>query len=1002
MFFALFSFHSQTRAKQLCKLWPLSLTLASPVGAEIDFSRDIQPLLSENCYFCHGTDPEHREADLRLDIRDDAIEAGAIVPGDPSKSEIVSRMRLAPDHEDLMPPKSSHRTLTDDQITLLENWIREGAEYSDHWAFTPLPEPTGRSIDEIVEHRLEERGLKLKPQADPHHLLRRLTLDLTGLPPTPEEIEAFDPNKVEEAIDRLLASPRFGEHMAVPWLDIARYADTYGFQQDLDRFVWPYRDYVIEAFNKNKPFDRFIHEQIAGDLLPDADHESRLATAFSRLHQQKVEGGSVEEEFRVEYIADRLQTYGTAFLGLTMECSRCHDHKYDPTTAKDYYSLFAFFDDIDEAGLYSYFNPEAVPTPALPLLTEEEKEKMAALEAAVRSAEEKVSALQSQSLAEAPGNPIQLPLPNELLHLTFDDPKTVGANSSVPGKNQNAIQLTGDDAFTTQVGDFSREQPFTVSTWIQTPDVKERAVIFSRSKAWTDAASRGYELLLIDNHLQWSLIHYWPGNAISVKTEQALEPNQWYHVTVTNDGSSKAAGLQVFIDGQAAETKIIRDQLTKEIKGGGNPHIHIGERMRDRGFKKGLVDDFRVFDRQLTTMEISALARTEAIALDHETQLARTPEYQTALSELQTSRAELYQAQNSVVEIMTMIELPEPKQAYILNRGEYSNRGEPVDPAFPAFLPSLGIEPPADKPLNRLDLAEWTTHPDNPLTSRVNVNRIWQSFFGRGLVGTPEDFGIQGEYPEYLELLNELSARFIQSGWDFKALVKEIVSSKVYQQASLASAAELESDPENQLLARGPRHRLSAEVIRDQALYSSGLLVEKLGGPPVKPYDLSESFKPNEPDTGEGLYRRSLYTYWRRTAPSPAMSAFDAGKRDVCAAKRDTTSTPLQALVLLNGTQFVEAARHLAETVFAEEPDFAEGVKKIFFTLTSRQPDETEVKILTQLYEEQLAHYRKHPDEAKSFLHQGQAKPREATPELAALTALTQALMNLHEVNIKS
>ncbi|MGJ8725676.1 MAG: DUF1553 domain-containing protein [Roseibacillus sp.] len=983
--------------KQLRNLLSISLVFISSANAEIDFNRDIQPLLSENCFYCHGTDPEHREADLRLDLREEAINGGAIAPGDPAKSEMLTRMRLAPDDEDLMPPKKSHRSLTDEQINLIETWISEGAEYADHWSFTSLPEPTGTSIDEIVTTQLSQKDLALKPQTEPHTLLRRLTLDLTGLPPTPEEIEAFDPTQIEATIDRLLASTRFGEHMATPWLDIARYADTYGFQQDKDRFVWPYRDYVIETFNKNKPFDRFIHEQLAGDLLPDSDHESRLATAFSRLHQQKVEGGSVEEEFRVEYVADRLQTYGTAFLGLTMECSRCHDHKYDPTTAKDYFSLFAFFDDVDEAGLYSYFNPEAVPTPTLPLLSEQEKTNLAALESTVKNAETKLQQVTSDHKLPKLFTPLQ----NQLLYLDFDDPNTVGANSSVPGKNENAIQLTGDDAVATEVGDFPREQPFTVSAWIQTPDIKERAVIFSRSKAWTDAASRGYELLLIDNQLQWSLVHYWPGNAISVKTEQSLEPNQWYHVTVTNDGSSRAAGLKVFINSQNAPTEVIRDQLTKPIKGGGNPHIRIGERMRDRGFKGGLVDDFQVFDRLLSPQEIKLLHQLADIVPDAETNLILSEEYQAALTELQTARTAFYRAQNAVVEIMTMVELPEPKQAYILNRGEYSNRGEPVDPAFPAFLPTLGFEAPEGKVMNRLDLARWTTHPDNPLTARVNVNRVWQSFFGRGLVATSEDFGIQGEYPEYLDLLNELSARFIASGWDFKALVKEVVSSQVYQQQSLASPAELEADPDNRLLARGPRHRLTAEVIRDQALFTSGLLVEKIGGPPVKPYDLSESFKPNEPDTGQNLYRRSLYTYWRRTAPSPAMMAFDAGKRDVCSAKRDTTSTPLQALVLLNGTQFVEAARHLAEKAITEEPDITKRVAQTFFTLTSRQPDDAEVTILTQLYHEQLAHYQEHPEEAKTFLSQGQAQPKEATPELAAFTALTQALMNLHEVNIK-
>ncbi len=975
--------------------------LSTATVAEIDYNRDIQPLLSENCFYCHGTDPSHREADLRLDLREEAITAGAIVPGDASQSEIIERMRFDKEHKKLMPPKDSHRSLSEDQIALIEQWIDEGAEYTAHWSFTSLPEPTGRSIDEIVAGQLAEQGKKLKPQAQPHELLRRLSIDLTGLPPTPEEVASFDPQDLASTIDRLLASPRFGEHLATPWLDVARYADTYGFQQDWDRFTWPYRDYVIEAFNKNKPFDRFIHEQLAGDLLLDADQESRLATAFSRLHQQKVEGGSVEEEFRVEYIADRLQTYGTAFLGLTMECARCHDHKYDPTTAKDYFSLFAFFDDIDEAGLYSYFGPDAVPTPTLPLLSEEEKLSLAALEQSANNAKTKLLALTPENLLQQEEQQLIHPLSNQSLHLNFDDPSEAGPNSSVPGKIGNAIQLTGDDAVETEAGDFGREQPFTISAWIQAPEKFERSVVFSRSKAWTDAASRGYELLLLDNQLQWSLIHFWPGNAISIKSEQVIEPNTWQHVTVTYDGSSKAAGLQIFLNGEALATTVVRDQLTKMIKGGGNPHIRIGERMRDRGFKGGMMDDFRVFDRQLTAQEIAFLSHSESTPADRETLLANSEPYQKATAELKEARAKLYALEDSVVEIMTMIELPEPKQAYILERGAYDSRGEPVEPNFPAFLPDLGLQASEGKVMNRLDLAQWTTHKDNPLTARVNVNRFWQGLFGRGLVATSEDFGIQGEYPEYLPLLNELSARFIANGWNVKDLLKEIVSSKVYQQSSLATAAELEADPDNRFLARGPRHRLTAEVIRDQALFTSGLLVEKIGGPPVKPYDLAESFKPNEPDQDDGLYRRSLYTYWRRTAPSPAMMAFDASKRDVCSAKRDTTSTPLQALVLLNGTQFLEAARNLAEKTSQEHPHFVNCAQQIYLTLTARKPDETELSILTQLYEEQLTHYQENLSEVKKFLSQGQSKPTETTPQLAALTALTQALMNLHEVNIK-
>lgn len=962
------------------------------IAEPISFDRDIQPILSENCYYCHGTDPSHREGDLRLDLREDALDTGAIVPGKPEKSELIERIHSV-DPDDLMPPPDSKRKLTAKEKVLLKRWIAEGAEYTEHWSFTRLTKQTGKSIDDLVTARLAKEKRSLKPQAKSHHLLRRLTFDLTGLPPTLDQIKRFNPDNLEPFIDDLLASPSFGEHLATPWLDVARYADSYGFQQDKNRRVWPYRDYVINSFNSNKPFDRFIHEQIAGDLLPDATRETRIATVYSRLHQQKVEGGSVPEEFRVEYVADRVHTFGTTFLGLTMECSRCHDHKYDPTTAKDYYSLFAFFDNIDESGLYSFFNAEATPTPALSLPSTDQEKQLAQMLKDIGQAEEAL--LTGAKNTAAPKKAEQYGKPN--LHLDFEQQNPNGANKPVPGVVGQAVKLTGDDAIGTKVGDFPREQPFTISLWIQTPDIKDRAVIFSRSKAWHDAASRGYELLLVDNHLQWSLIHFWPGNAVAIRTAEPIQPGQWIHVTVTNDGSSKAKGLGIFLNGKETKTEVVRDHLTRQIKGGGNPHIRLGERMRDRGFKQGLIDEFFVFDHLLATTEITQLPKVKKTVKFQPIGWRSSQAYQVAAKDLQTKRAAYNRLQESIPEIMVMKEMTQPKQAHILKRGSYELRGEPVEPAYPAFLPDLGF-----KPKNRLDLARWLTHPEHPLTARVTVNRFWQALFGRGLVGTSEDFGIQGERPEHQAVLDELSARFVANGWDTKALIKEIVMSRVYRQDSYADSLEAEQDPGNKLLARGPRHRLTAELIRDQALAASGLLVQKIGGPPVHPYDLAESFKPSRPNMGEGLYRRSVYTYWKRTGPSPAMMAFDAVKRDVCSAKRESTSTPLQALVLLNGTQFVEAARLLAQSASQKNPDSLDAtLKEMFLRLASRPPDETELKTVKKIHEEQLAHFKAHPEEAKAFLGQGHTKSKSPTPELAALTVVGQALLNLHEVNNK-
>jgi len=974
--------------------------------AKVKFNRDVRPILSDKCFFCHGPDPKKREADLRLDERTAAVEAKAFVPGKAEVSEMIQRI-LTTDADDHMPPaKSKLGDLTADEIAILKQWINEGAEYEAHWAFISLkPEATkDQSIDKIVSAGLTERGLKLQPEATPETLIRRLSFDLTGLPPTPEEATAFvtehqfDPAaSIQHLVTRLLASPHYGERMAVDWLDVARYADSYGFQVDREREVWPWRDWVVKAFNDNLPYDKFVTWQLAGDLLPNATDEQILATAFNRLHQQENEGGSLEEEYRVEYVADRVQTVATAFLGLTFECSRCHDHKYDPIMQKDYYGLFSMLQNIDEAGLYSFFTPSP-PTPAMMLMDQPAKDKMAALKAKVTQLEKTRSDAGTPARttlelrAGVPASP-----EGQLAHFTFDelkgnkladslhaapppqpkkdpkdkgppDPAAVlkGENKLVSGKLGNAIQFTGDDAVDTPLGNFQRHEPFSVSLWMQTPDVKDRAVVFHRSQAWTDAASRGYELLIEEGKLKWSLIHFWPGNAISIRTKENIPLKQWLQVIVTYDGSSRAEGLKIFVDGKLASVDVIKDNLTKTIAGGGHDNISLGERMRDRGFKGGLIDDFRVFGRDVTT-------ETNA--------------------ELQKARAALFAFQDAQKEIMVMKELPQPKKAYVLTRGEYDKRGEEVGPTTPASLSPFH----KGAPKNRLGYAQWLTAPDHPLMARVTVNRLWQSLFGRGLVKTTEDFGSQGERPLYPELLDYLAMKFLQSGWDVKALVKEIVTSQVYRQNSFVDAKTMVDDPENQWLARGPRFRLPAEMIRDNALAAAGLIKLTLGGPPVHSYEMSEAFKPVTPGAGDTVYRRSLYSNWRRTSPPPAMVAFDAPRRAVCISRRERTDSPLQALILLNGVQYVEAARVLGEKLHLEaKGDLPQMIESGFLRCLSRKPDAKEVQICTQLYQEQLAHFKAMPKEAEELLKTGNAK-RDASvpmPEAAAAAVLAQALMN--------
>jgi len=978
----------------------------SAAPAKVKFNRDVRPILSDKCFFCHGPDPKKREADLRLDVREAAVEAKAFVPGKAEVSELIQRILTQDPDDHMPPPESKLAALTPAEIAILKQWINEGAEYEAHWSFNSLkPEAIqDQSIDKIVSTGLAERGLKLQAEASPETLIRRISFDLTGLPPTPEEIKAFvtehqfDPtSSLEHLATRLLASPQYGERMAVDWLDQARYADSYGFQVDRERDVWPWRDWVVKAFNDNLPYDKFITWQLAGDLLPNATDEQILATAFNRLHQQESEGGSIEEEYRVEYIADRVQTVATAFLGLTFECSRCHDHKFDPITQKEYYGLFSMLQNIDEAGLYSFFTPSP-PTPTMMLMDQPAKDKMAALKA-------KVVELEKSNIAK----PLTKPKldQGEIAHFTFDglngnkladalhpsppptpqpkpetkdkkstqeespdDPAATlkGENKLVPGKIGNAVQFTGDDAVDTPVGNFQRHEPFSVSLWLQTPDLKERAVVFHRSRAWTDAASRGYELLIEEGKLKWSLIHFWPGNAISIRAKQPLPIKEWTQVVVTYDGSSRATGLRLHVNGQLAEVEIIHDALTKTIQGGGGDNISLGERFRDRGFKGGLIDDFRVFNRDLS----SDASANEALS---------------------KARAELFAYQDAQKEIMVMREMPQPKKAYVLTRGEYDKRTEEVGPVTPAFLSPF----PKNAPLNRLGYAQWLTAPDHPLTARVTVNRIWQSLFGRGLVKTAEDFGSQGERPLYPELLDYLAVKFIQSGWDLKALVNEIMQSQVYRQRSIADATTMADDPENQWLARGPHFRLSAEMIRDNALAAAGLLKLTMGGPPVYPYEMTEAFKPVGPSAGDAVYRRSLYTNWRRTSPPPAMVAFDAPRRAVCISKRERTDSPLQALILLNGVQYVEAARVLGEKLHLEaKGDVSKMIEIGFLRCLSRKPDAKEMQICTQLYQEQLAHFKAVPKEAEELLKTGNAK-HDATiplPEAAAAAVLAQALLN--------
>jgi hypothetical protein len=1020
----------------------------APAAPRIDFTRQIRPLLSDRCFRCHGPDASKRKAELRLDVREGAFKkmgAGwAIVkPGDPGKSELIRRI-TTDDIEDIMPPPESNLSLTDAEKALLTRWIAEGADYRPHWSLAPVSAaspPALRDgavatnpIDAFVRARFDQEGLSPAPRASPEVLIRRLAFDLTGLPPSPAEIDAFledrAPGAYERLVDRYLGSPAYGERMAMDWLDLARYADTYGYQNDVERDMSRYRDWVIGAFNRNLPYDQFLTWQLAGDLLPNPTPEQRIATAFNRLHRQTNEGGSIEEEFRTEYVVDRVNTFGMSMLGLTLECARCHDHRFDPITQREYYSLFAFFNNIDESGLYSHFT-NATPSPSMLLWAPAREQDYKRLAAEMRAIQTGLERLRRQGRAafKAQSSPGAIGVPTPISHLAFDaadGEKTPDAVLAQPAELKDGVVLdssqagpvryarfSGDNSIVHPgVRTFGRTDAFSLVLRLQPTDHQDRAVVLHQSRAWSDAGSRGFELTLDHGQVFFGLIHFWPGNAIAVRSRQPLPLNAWSSLAVTYDGSSRASGIELYLNGTTLPVDVVRDHLYKDITydraTGDNvneqPRLTIGARFRDSGFKNGLLDDLQIFDTALTPAEVAIAAGGKPAAeatFDHFL-VRQHPPYMSAIAELRALRLEGNRLIAHVPELMVMEEMRQSRPAHRLERGAYDAPREIVPRDTPASLPPF----PSRQPRNRLGLARWLTDRSNPLASRVAVNRIWRMHFGRGIVATQEDFGSQGRLPTHPELLDFLADRFMASGWDVKALHRLIVTSETFQQSSAAPAALIARDPDNQLLARGPERRLVAESIRDSALAASGLLNPTIGGPSVKPYqpaglwEQSGTGKTYKQDTGGNLYRRSLYTFWRRTSPPPSMITFDAMSREVCTAKREVTTTPLQSLVLLNDPQFVEAARRLAETVMKQSPsDQAARTRAAFRALTGRLPDATEAGILSRLFTEQQAIFAAHPGDAVKLLAVGESRPgTEVQPvDLAAMTTVVSAIMNFDE-----
>jgi hypothetical protein len=1030
-------------------------TVAAAEGPNpIDFGRDVLPILSDNCFLCHGPDPGTRKADLRLDLKEGALreQDPIVVPGQSGESELVFRV-TGEDPEERMPPPKSGRRLTAPQIETLKRWIDEGAPWGKHWAFETPRRPTPPSvrgqgwprspIDRFILSRLEAEGLGPRPEAEKAALIRRVTLDLTGLPPTPGEVEAFlsdgSPDAYEKVVDRLLASAHYGERMAMDWLDGARYADTNGFQNDFARSMWPWRDWVIDAFNRNQPFDRFVIDQVAGDLLPGATRDQRVATGFNRNNRTVTEGGSIEEEWRIENAVDRVETTTTVLLGLTMGCARCHDHKFDPVSQREFYQFLGFFNSLNEKGVYNETRGN-VP-PLVPVPSREDEERVRRFDADLASAREAVRVQEAalpegqrhweeerRQSQEISAEPLDWEARFELdggLGLTGPegpmgegDYRGQGSPEWVDGPFGKALKLDGQNDSIVEARppvDFERTGGFSYGGWVRP---RGNGALLSRMD---DAGGyRGFDLLIVNGKAEVHVVSVWPGDATKVISKEAIPSDSWSHVFVTYDGSSKAAGLRVHFDGRPVGLDVPNDKLSGTIVT--DQPLRLGRRSTGSPLK-GELSDVRLYRRPLTEAEVRAIADERVIQLARIPEEGRSsvqkdllvrvfrdrfaPEFRKAQDELAKLGREKADYERGIPTVMVMEDRPTPRETFLLKRGRYDmpDADQKVEPGVPSCLPPL----PSDAPRTRLGLARWLVSPENPLTPRVIANRFWQHHFGTGLVKTAENFGVQGEPPSHPDLLDWLASELVASGWDAKAMHRRLVTSATYRQSSKAPAPLLQRDPENRLLARGPRFRLPAEVVRDNALAIGGLLSHRVGGPSIKPYQPAGLWEelaggagegPYVQDKGADLYRRSLYVYRKRTVPHPAMATFDAPSREVCQVKRARTNTPLQALELLNDVTYVEAARRLAQLMLTEGGPTPEArIAYAYRRAVARAPSGAELGVLMRGLGRYRETFGRDPESAAQLLKHGESPvpPGLDPAELAAYTAVAGILLNLDE-----
>ena len=1072
---------------------------SNPPEKPVDFDREIRPILSDNCFACHGPEEDGRQGNLRLDTKEGVFaDRGGyqiIVPGNSAASRLYQRISEA-DKAKRMPPPWVDRTLTPKQVELIREWINQGAKWESHWSFDPpkrpaVPEVKDKTwlkdpIDNFTLARLEAEGLKPSPEADKATLLRRVSFDLTGLPPAPAELDTFladqSPNAYEKRVDELLKSPHYGERMAMQWLDLARYSDTHGYHIDSLREMWPWRDWVINAFNRNMRFDEFTIEQLAGDLLLNATIEQKIASGFNRNNEINFEGGAIPEEYHVEYVVDRASTTATTWLGLTMGCARCHDHKYDPIKQKDFYRFFSFFNTVPERGLDGY---EGNADPVLQLPTPEQKRQVDELNqqvSAVLSAmpEKEMLALRNEwqktrlaALPEPPNGGLAA-------HYAFND-NLSDALSKYDGKlvrgeivyedgpTGKAAEFSGEaEVNFGQAGDFDAHQPFALAVWANLYGLKSSEFLQKKdaSEHWAGYAL-GFDDVAYTGRHQRNLrvaarfAAHWPDSAIEIRTKDRVPMDGSHHVLVNYDGSGEAAGLKIYVDGKPWETETTKDTLD-----GGtfrtSASLEVGNK-NTGGLFQGQLDDLRIYTRTLNDAEVENLAvhfparvlltelagvpakeitslqpnkppeeadigeppkaeskekKQERLEKDHQSRLTEyflkhdAPEkYRQLSARLAELRKERGKLEKSITTTMVMAEMSKPRDTFILGRGQYDNKGEKVTPGVPSFLPPMS----RDMAANRLGLAKWILAPSNPLTARVAVNQYWQQYFGVGIVKTAEDFGSQGEPPSHPELLDWLATEFVRNGWDIKAMQRLIVTSATYRQSSIASRELIERDPENRLLARGPRFRLPAEMVRDNALAISGLLNEKLGGPSVYPYQpkglweemaFGEGYSGQSyaPSSGPDLYRRGMYTVWKRTVPPPSLTLFDAPDREKCTARRAVTNTPLQALDLLNDPTYVEASRALAERTLRNGGKSDQARLDFAFKLaTARTPDPQERTVLLDSLKEFRSSFSQDEANAKKLLSVGESKVDSNVPprELAAWTTVASMILNLDETITK-